>query len=274
MSTFKNVKSKGKVRRRFSNEEEEISDSTLDAIQLTKKKQKLIKATLYKKGLDAEKTLKPEKTIVPKDEYFPVNDCSSNLFKTTFSSVENGPTETVMQKKHHSAMEEFINKRLHSEKQKNVHDSIDTHIEESISATEADMGAGGTLLGGTGIAEVILPLETRLETVMKTEELRTKVSLSNESKKISSAAFQDDEDLFSEKRQILQSTTFRQFKTNRQQSLPNARDTETVSHLPDAARTGFQANRNPKLKVSSQTLQKGNDDRVLKDFIRRERARR
>jgi hypothetical protein len=273
MATFKNVKNKGQVRRRFSDDEEN-GDSALDAIQLTQKKQKLVKATLYKKGLDAEKTLKPEKTFVPKSEQSTSTDIQNTLFKATFSSVENGPTETVMQKKHQSAMEEFIHKQLHSEKQKDVHDNVDTRIDDSVSAAEADMGAGGTLLGGTGIAEVILPLETRLDTVRKTEELRTRVSIASERRKISSAAFQVDEDLFSDKTLLLQNT-FRQFKPNRQQSAPNGTDAETVSKtLPDSARTGFQANRNSKLKVASQTIQKGNDDRVLKDFIRKERARR
>ncbi|KAI2511367.1 hypothetical protein MHU86_2978 [Fragilaria crotonensis] len=193
MVTFRKAsKKRGAIRSHAAEEEEDDeSDSALGSIQLTQKKQKLVQATLYKRGLDATKTLIPEpETLV--EEKATVNEAQNLLFKTTFSSTENGPTETVMQQKHMSAMEEFINRKLKKDKVKELENSlnIENHIEDDAQfAREADMGAGGTMLGGTGIAEVILPVETRIENAKQTEELRTRLPGAFGTKAASSAGY-------------------------------------------------------------------------------------
>jgi hypothetical protein len=282
MVTFRKAsKKRGAIRSNTAEEEEDDNenDSALDTIQLTQKKQRLVQGTLYKRGLDASKTLKLEpETLV--EEKATVNEAENLLFKTTFSSTENGPTETIMQQKHMSAMEEFINRKLRKDKMNEVENSngIENHIDDDAHfVREADMGAGGTMLGGTGIAEVILPVETRIETAKKTEELRARLPGAYGTKAASSAGYSlEQSDVSGLGSSFTQN--FREFKQQRGASTAPSAYSDSSEHLPSTApdhdRLGFQAARHTQSKQPRQQHQRGNDDRLLKQFIKKERAKR
>lgn len=282
MVTFRKAsKKRGAIRSHAAEEEDDDeSDSALGSIQLTQKKQKLVQATLYKRGLDATKTLIPEpETLV--EEKATVNEAQNLLFKTTFSSTENGPTETVMQQKHMSAMEEFINRKLRKDKVNELENSlnIENHIEDDAQfAREADMGAGGTMLGGTGIAEVILPVETRIETAKQTEELRTRLPGAFGTKAASSAGYRLEQSDVSGLDSSSFSHNFREFKQQRVSSTAPNTVSDRSEHLPPTApdhdRLGFQAARHTQSKQPKPQHQRGNDDRLLKQFIKKERSKR
>jgi hypothetical protein len=293
MATFRKTSKKRGAIRSITTAEEEgedlEEDSTLTAIQLTKKKQKLAQSTLYKRGLDATCTIGPGtmhnsgRITIPEPEEKTMavaNDAQNKLFKTMFSSTENGPTETIMQQKHISAMEEFINRKLTKDKENDEENDVQDHVEDDAQhVREADMGAGGTMLGGTGIAEVILPVETRIETAKQTEELRARLPGAFGRKAVSSAGYHLDleqSDVSGLGSSFSQ--TFREFKPQRPSSSVtndlSANYVSVSSSAPDDDRVGFQALRHGQTKEPRQQHQRGNDDRLLKQFMKKERAKR
>ena len=302
MVTFRKAsKKRGAIRSSTADKEVEEydEDSALDSIQMTQKKQKLAHATLYKRGLDAShtttgssadtrttgrtSTYTRNKTLIPQPEMLLeeksiANETQNKLFKTTFSSTENGPTETIMQQKHMSAMEEFIKRNLTKDKGNKQENVVENHVENDAQhVREADMGAGGTMLGGTGIAEVILPVETRIETARQTEELRSRLPGAFGAKTVSSAGYRIDQSDVSGVGSSF-SQTFREFKPQRPSSTVTNELSANSVHLPSSApdddRVGFQALRHRQTKEPRQHHQRGNDDRLLKQFMKKERAKR
>lgn len=178
--------------------------SAMDAILQAKKKRKLLNAVQYRRGLDAAETLKapsslsavdPEETSVKTP--VPNKDLKERL-KGTFSEgagFDANSGEGVMDQKHKSAMEEFVREKLGSKEEQPPAQDESTEepstvraLEQKVyaelassaqalsgasnkeqSAAEGDVGAGGAMLGGTGIAEVVLPTEDRLANVKATE---------------------------------------------------------------------------------------------------------
>ena len=293
MATFRKTSKKRGAIRSITTAEEEgedfEEDSTLTAIQLTKKKQKLAQSTLYKRGLDATCTItigihtstnSGRITIPEPEQKTMANDAQTKLFKTQFSSTENGPTETIMQQKHISAMEEFINRKLTKDKENDEENDVEDHVEnDAQNVREADMGAGGTMLGGTGIAEVILPVETRIETAKQTEELRAHLPGAFGTKAVSSAGYHLDleqSDVSGLGSSFSQ--TFREFKPQRPSSSVtndlSANYVSVSSSAPDDDRVGFQALRHRQTKEPRQQHKRDNDDRLLKQFMKKERAKR
>jgi hypothetical protein len=210
-------------------------------------------------------------------------DAENALFKTTFSSTENGPSETIMQQKHQSAMEEFINKRMNIENG-NADETQDaeeyTEDGDAPDQGEADMGAGGTMLGGTGIAEVILPVEQRLQTVKQTEELRNSLPMTFGKKTISSAGYQmkqsDVAGVAASFSQNFREPKVENAATANQNAGGNKETIAIETAVPNAAddgRVGFQAARHGQTKETRQNPrhQRSSDDRVLKRFIKKER---
>ena len=271
----KTTKKRAAIRSHTSDDDEGEDYSALSAIQSTQKKQKLVQSTLYRRGVDATKTLKPEPAMVV-TEKSTMSDVQKTLFKKTFSSTEQGPTETIMEQKHLSAMEEFISKKLSKQCSNGEEEDTEGHVEDTLQAAEADMGAGGTMLGGTGIAEVILPVEKRLEAVKQTEELRASLPGTFGKNIVSSAGYHLQQ---SDVRGVASSFSqnFRNLK--HQQPLSSAPDgvSSLSEHVPRAAddnRLGFQAARHAPSKELRPQYQRANDDRLLKQFIKKERAKR
>jgi hypothetical protein len=289
----KGKKKRGAIRKLRDNDDDDEEDSALTAIQSTQKKQKLAQSTLYKRGLDVNKTLKAEPRKIPDEvkaaadrKTAKVNaaDAENALFKTTFSSTENGPSETVMQQKHQSAMEEFINKQMNIENENAEEAQAAEEYTEDGDAPdqgEADMGAGGTMLGGTGIAEVILPVEQRLQTVKQTEELRNSLPMTFGKKTISSAGYQmkqsDVAGVAASFSQNFREPKIETAGTASQNAGGNGESSAIEAAVPKAAddgRVGFQAARHggqAKETRQNPRHQRSSDDRVLKRFIKKER---
>jgi hypothetical protein len=94
---------------------------------------------------------------------------------------------SILRQKHKLAMEEFIQHGLESTANRHVPDH--DHPGNVMSSTEfdgasslapsfqreADVGAGGAVLGGTGIAEVTLPNDSRLQSVKETKQTLSRI---------------------------------------------------------------------------------------------------
>ena len=103
----------------------------------------------------------------------------------------------ILAKKHRKAMEEFIQQNLNtqegggdnnnnngsstdgggeiktnaSEAEKELYaELLPTNTEDEPSGKEGDVGAGGAMMGGTGIAEVALPIDDRIKALKETEK--------------------------------------------------------------------------------------------------------
>lgn len=284
----KKVKKNGATRKRDSTEHDEEEHSTLETIQSTQKRQKLLQSTLYKRGLDANQTLqadvrkpKEEKVTVPSS----IDDKEGAIFKTTFSSTATGEgqSETAMQRKHQSAMEEFISRNMNDsqtkEEESRENFSAETDPQQQ---READMGAGGTMLGGTGVAEVILPVEQRLETAKNTERLRASLPMSfgKHASSAGSQVQQSDVDgvassynFFREdKSQRTGTVTHREAGVGKRENEPQ----QSTRTSPDGDRLGFHAARHglEPVKPEQPRHERARDEIVLKQFMRKERSKR
>jgi hypothetical protein len=268
---------------RHVNHDDDEEESTLDAIQSAQKKRKLLNAALYKKGLDANETLKPSDAAPQDRPHLDAATKPSSLLKQDFSSRDSGPSETIMEQKHHKAMEDYIQHKLgDGDNAADATDESNDHDYQTLTGQEqeADLGAGGALLGGTGIAEVILPVEHRLETARKTEKLRASLPAAFGKKQSSAAVIANDVDLQGQGASF--SHNFREMKQSgivkNQNSVEQVADTTICTESGDSNRLGFQAARhgvdqrehgrregNPQLRAS--------DDRVMKEFLKRNRGK-
>merc|ERR1719491_185070 len=74
-----------------------------------------------------------------------------------------------------SALEEELYKKLAKSISSNKNSSTNSNKNEEEAMLEkqreGDVGAGGAMLGGTGLAEVLLPVENRLRNVRETEKI-------------------------------------------------------------------------------------------------------
>lgn len=85
---------------------------------------------------------------------------------------------SVMGAKHKESMETYIRNKQNNLRNSNATEHATTIASQvpvassnvNVAAKEGDVGAGGAMLGGTGIAEVILPLDHRIRNIQQTEE--------------------------------------------------------------------------------------------------------
>jgi Hepatocellular carcinoma-associated antigen 59 len=204
-SLFRKVSKKKLVRKREDGEGEEQDDDAgaTEAIQMTKKKRKLLTALSYKRGLDAKDTLKS--TALPASEGVEAIelqqiDASKDPDRVrAFSggTGKNTSSDGILEQKHKAAMEDYIQQNLKTGEEtqqdsgvqkvmdlegkllqdlqlsaQRLSGTVDTTNEQ---AGEGDLGAGGAMLGGTGIAEVILPLESRMAAARATEDATSRM---------------------------------------------------------------------------------------------------
>ena len=211
----------------------------------------------------------------------------------------------VLQRKHASAMEEFIQENLKAEvveKETSTrkNSGTDDLFAELASASqklagtasvaaavgEGDVGAGGAMLGGTGIAEVTLPADDRIQTIRETQEAVSSFPAENNR---SSAVPQDSLDSSSGNNHVsnvpssyshnFQLHTQERAQQNKQQD--DKVETATAPAMeqnegPQDERMGFEAARRSAKGDSaasvgtSQGKKRSNDDRVWKNFVKRE----
>ncbi len=189
---FKKKKSKARLRSRKEEDDDEHDSSAMDAIAQAKKKRKLLNEVLYKKGLDV--TLKASSDVagaaVESTSSAKETDDATDRLRSFAGEGGDATAEGgVLQRKHMSAMEDFIQEKL---KQQNVGEeqeettdvttntatdklyaelaSESQKLSQITQSGEGDTGAGGAMLGGTGIAEVTLPADDRIQTIRETQD--------------------------------------------------------------------------------------------------------
>jgi hypothetical protein len=175
--------------------------SAMEAILQVKKKRKLLQSVQFKRGLDAAATIQAPVIAAGDDEPHQAgqNKDLEERLKGSFSGGTGGDFSSgngVMERKHKAAMEEFIRQHLDSkdaaaaaeanidgarepstvkELEKKLYQELASSAQTLAGTTlkgpmtvEGDVGSGGSMLGGTGIAEVSLPVDVRLKTVAET----------------------------------------------------------------------------------------------------------
>lgn len=203
-SLFRKVSKKKLVRKREDGEGEQQDDAgAAEVIQMTKKKRKLLTALSYKRGLDAKDTLKS--TALPAPEGVETTERQIDASKDpdrvrAFSggTGKNTSSDGILEQKHKAAMEDYIRQNLKTGEEKQLDSGVENmrvdleakllqdlqssaqRLSGVVDATneqaeEGDLGAGGAMLGGTGIAEVILPLESRMAAARATEDATSRV---------------------------------------------------------------------------------------------------
>ena len=203
---FKKKKRKGANVRKHKADDDEEDTSPAEAIRATQKRRQLIRSTVYKRGIDAASTLQATKEIVPSsavesaEDVQPSNDNLASRLKGTFSGGTGRATSSdgVLQRKHMDAMEDYIRQNMSQEDGNSAKSTTAATTAASSSSSSKDLksklfeelaetaqqisrlgdvgtsigddvGDGGEVLGGTGIAEVILPEKERLENARATE---------------------------------------------------------------------------------------------------------
>lgn len=199
---FRSVSKKKALRKREDDSEDEQDVGASESIQCARRKRKLLNSMSYKRGLDVTDTSKSSLQS-SSDAVAPakVEDASKDPDRVrAFSGGAGNRTasEGVLEQKHKAAMEDFIVKHLKTDEgtqegtatteqatdleaklfedlqltAQRLSGETDSKIEQT---GEGDVGAGGAMLGGTGIAEVILPDESRIAAARATEEATSKM---------------------------------------------------------------------------------------------------
>ena len=310
---FKKVTKKVKTRLRSREHDDDDEDlSAMQTIEATRKKRKLLNEVLYKKGLDV--TLQaPSETVVAAavETTTPQKDLDVRMRSFAGGGGDATAEGGVLQRKHQSAMEEFIQGKLKHSQEKQPHEDSTTTankndtdklyaelasaaqklagIASSATTTgEADVGAGGAMLGGTGIAEVTLPADDRILNIKATEEAISAFPTS--ASKQSSAVPQDLLGSTSGKDDILNvpSSYSHNFQLHTQEWVQQKKQEEKamepvpVIQQDDSGeeRVGFEAARRTvrgdlTTSVSrTQEKRRSNDDRAWKNFMTRQQQSR
>jgi hypothetical protein len=179
------------------------NDKTTDGTTLeqriaqVKRKRQLLTEIQYKRGLDPNQVVTSSSTAATAttDSDIPLN---AEEGPSWMPSVE-GSKEGILEQKHREAMESFIRNRMNTDDNKssaddnlnnNPSNQISHNLYRELAATAAqlggtvanavattessqhdDVGTGGALVAGTGIAEVILPESNRVLTAQATQQL-------------------------------------------------------------------------------------------------------
>jgi hypothetical protein len=305
---FKKRTIKGKkpqVRRRPDDQDQdEIEDDIQQAIQKAQKKQKLLSSLPVSLLSDYAKRKIPTTTI-PQTQ---VEAASSN----------DNNEGSLLAQKHQQAMDEFITQKLQGTSKVettsvdlplpkvNDETALYQELAEQAGAVttlnqkeqEGDVGTGGAMLvGGTGIAEVILPVQTRLDSTRGQTVGRGRAPLLGSSAAPASESEQSSSNLLPAK--FAATTSARSNLSDMPKAtIHQATDTAATTPKEDEERTGFAVSRGQitTTKSSSSTLtntasskkphnhnnnssnsqkpHRSNDDRVFSKFVARERDSR
>ena len=282
-----------------SNGSENGADGSTHAqIQQKKKRRMILESLQYRKGISATKLLQKN----PSDRLF--------LDQQTEEPISDDPNkrEGVLEQKHRLAMEEYIEENLGaSDVINNKEDTAGNRKDGSmLNATEklyaqlseaaarlagrstdsrpidADVGAGGGLSAGTGLAEVLLPVEERMATLEATARAARKQSSSDTDmmKRLPSSKLLHTNPVPSRfsapsRQKVPSDTVVEQEGLVIEDSSENARDSDRV---------GFQAFRRQQAgetgsRHSGNSHERGGghratDDRAFKNFVTKQRERR
>jgi hypothetical protein len=309
---------KPQVRKRQADDDhDEVDDEDMNiqqAILKTQKKQKLYASLDLSVG-DYTKRKIPTTSVTSKKEHV----------EAAAASQDNDGS--LLAQKHQQAMDDFITQKMQGTKvviadvpTPKVDD--DTALYQELAAQagavttvnqkeqEGDVGTGGAMLvGGTGIAEVILPVQTRLESSLRQQQqttLRKRVPLRGSSAAPASEAEQQSSNLLPTKFAATSSARGNAVDSapsgttsntgNRSNPMPATETASTTTTQEDDGRTGFAAlrghtttttkpssssttatttwNKNNTNNNNSQKPHRSNDDRVFSKFVSRERDQR
>lgn len=270
--------------------------STHAQIQQKKKRRMVLESLQYRKGVSATKLLQNN----PTEKLF--------LDQQVDESTSDDPNkrEGVLEQKHRLAMEEYIEENLGTSGITNKEDALDTRKDGSgLNATEklyaqlseasarlagrstesksidADIGAGGGLAAGTGLAEVVLPLEERLASLEATARAARKQPLSDtdmmkrlpSSKPLSS---NPGPSRFSapSRQKVLHDTPIEQKELVMEDSTEDVADSDRVGFQAfRRQQTGETGSRHPN-NSHGRGGYHATDDRAFKNFVTKQRERR
>lgn len=290
------------VRKRPESEGEDSDpNETSTQILLTKKKRKLLTDIQYKRGVGAVQLLRNAidttmERSERRDPEFESNEASK---------------EGILERKHKQAMEAYIREKtgagadLKEELKLSTASGATSLTEEELykelaqraihmvgrtavqSEKSGDVGSGGAVLvAGTGIAEVILPINERLQTAVETENARDNHQFRESLPAASSVASLPGRFLVPSNRSHSSGVSQRLVDVNGDTSTsptnapaPNHASKDETPQHPDEERLGFEALRKGKdgsalgrdTQKQTRRRDRASDDRVYKQFVARER---
>lgn len=293
----KSLQKRKQIRRRDAEEDEDEDDTPNQLIREKKKRRQLLESAQYKRGISTTRLLSQSQEEIQ----------NPGAGADDTDGDKKSPSEGVLERKHRQAMEEFIDQNLaskatpeeESEQKKgeiSTTDELYAEIAESSrrlagKATnseqlpDADVGAGGALVAGTGLAEVVLPVEERLktmeETVRATEELKRARKDDDSLKALPTANSKAASALpnrFAVLRAIPRMETLA--GTDRESMSDAVADVDADRVGFEAFRHGDQSRHGPSTDGSSrnkpksaQSAPRASDDRVYKKFVTKQRER-
>ena len=291
---FKKVTKKRPVKRpQHQEDDEEGDDEDLSKIQQAKKRRQLLDSVQYKRGVNAERlTQQAQKTTdqdAPKQQQ------------------QEKKSDGVLEQKHRQAMEEYIQQQTsqtqppttnHPEDEQDkmttkkqtattAQDELFAQLAESSrrltgqkAAVDADVGAGGALVAGTGICQVELPLEQRLKTVQETVQATHDRRQSPGKLPTTTAPSQQGlppRFAVPRKYNAEHAQMFGEVETAGKAGSSASAAADTTEPADDE-RAGFAAFRQQQQssdrKTTTRPQQRSSDDRAFKQFVTKQRERR
>ena len=320
----KTVKKKPQAlrRRRESDSDEEDKQNeddrtTAQQLEQTRKKRKLLTALQYKRGVDATQLLSSKPGDGNETSETAANNSSANknanpVVKTAAETSRDG----ALERRHRQAMEEFIEQRMGKKEQ----DGSTTKQQETVGTvvvkpltedalfmdlaaqsaqlagkpldamqghdTSVDEERGAVLAAGTGIAEVILPVEERLQVAQETQAAAAAAAASRKQRR---GTHLDSAPRAAHNRfAVATNLTAQEFSSQydrdyntpatQQQQQDNSGFSQKPTTEADAARPGFDALRQPhKPTTASGSIAKrdqATDHKVYAKFVTRQRELR
>ena len=261
------------IRKRIENDDEEDDEAshTADRIHAVKRKRQLLEDLQYKKGLNAADLLKAKR------------DEASTTTTDDQQQQQQHQTESILAQKHRHAMEAYIEARRSKTHEPEATKPISSNAKEALfaelkvvgsthssSVREHDVGSGGALVAGTGLAEVVLPFDERLQMGHQTEQAVLPKALPTTTTTLPSR-FAAPQRSDTERPNELEAL-HRYVRGQRQTTTANRTSSSQPSTASDNDRMGFAALQRGQLRAPKQDA--ASDDRVYRQFVRQQHHQR
>lgn len=287
----KTLTKKRVMRRRDDDEDDDDpqDDSVVQQIQQTRQKRRMLTAVQYKRGVDTVLLSQKEQVVLEKK---PKAEVGGPQVKTAAETSKDG----TLDGKHRHAMEAFIEERMGGKADDTANtkkpkaSSVKPLTEEALymdlaaSAArlsgkplheEVDEEKGAVMVGGTGIAEVILPVSERLKVAKDTEAAKA----SRPARPMRHQSSQGVPNRFHVANAMSQSEFQSRFSGVRG---PAAKKDNKVASVAaavevDEVRPGFDAVRHPSRPTTQSSVanrDRASDSKVYSKFVARQRDMR
>lgn len=285
----KTLTKKRVMRRRDVDDDDEEDASVAQQIQQTRQKRRLLTADQYKRGVDIHLLSQNEQVAVEKSQKAEVG---GPQVKTAAETSKDG----TLDGRHRHAMEAFIEERMGGKADDTTANTTKNpkvvkplteealYMDLAASAArlagkplheEVDEEKGAVMVGGTGIAEVILPVSERLKVAQETEVAKA----SRPARSASHRSSQGVPNRFHVSNDMTQSEFQSRFSGNRGPAVKKDNKIAYVAAAPqvDEVRPGFDAVRHPSRPTTQSTVanrDRASDSKVYSKFVARQRDMR